>query len=191
MPIPILERYFYPSISYLVPGFTGTDKVYWWDEGIEDAKLMNWETVSKLSRSPIVDFGCHTLNHYDMTKLSIYRLKYEAVMSKRTLEEKLGREIRHFSYPRGIYSKDGERVIRNLYQTGVLISNGKRVTNRCRPGDEYKLRRIPMLRSDDRVLFAARLKGWLVAEEFTRRFVNSIRFNFIYKYLKKLDKGQK
>jgi len=166
---PILKKYNFPSTLYLCPGYIGTDKKYWWDQDEENARIMNWQHIFRLGGEDLVEFGSHTMNHIDMDQLALTDMEKELKLSKKLLEDKLGRPVRHFAYPRGIYTRAGEEMIRRYYDTAVLISNGIRVNKKCSTEHIHTLKRIPVLRSDGRLLFAARLKGWLVAEEYIKR----------------------
>jgi len=166
---PILKKYDFPSIVYVCPGYIDTNKRYWWDRDDKRVQLMSWEDICKLNKEGLVNFGSHTMNHCDMDKLSIAEIKNELEMSKKVLEERIGNSIRHFAYPRGIYSKAGEELLKEYYDTGVLISNGRKIDKNCNMQHIYILKRIPVLKSDGRYLFVARLKGWLVVEEFIRK----------------------
>lgn len=172
---PVLKRYGFPSIVYLCPGYIGTDKKYWWDKDEKHARLMQWRHIYGLNQEDLVDFGSHTMTHVDMDKLKREEFDTELGMSKRLMEDRLNRSIRHFAYPRGIYSKFGEEALGRYYDTGVLISNGKKIDKECNICNAYTLKRIPILKSDGRYLFIARIKGWLVLEEVIRKFIMSYR----------------
>ncbi len=168
---PILKRYSYPSIVYVVPAYIQSGEPFWWDREGEDNSLIDMETLVKLSADGLVTVGSHTMNHIDMDMLNRELLEYELKESKKILEEHLGKEVRHFAYPRGIYSNKGEGLIDKYYSTGVLISNGVNITGRLSIDDRLKLKRVPVLKSDGKFLFVARLKGWLVLEEWLRHLI--------------------
>ncbi|HZJ83307.1 MAG TPA: polysaccharide deacetylase family protein [Clostridia bacterium] len=170
---PILKKFGFPSIMFLCPGYIDTNKKYWWDQDEEQVKLMGWKDIYRLNKEGLVAFGSHTIEHADMDKLSMMEMEKELGGSQKLLEEKLGINIPHFAYPRGIYSKVGEDVLKKYYDTGVLTSNGKRVDKKCSTPDTHILKRIPVLKSDGRYLFVARLKGWLVVEDFIRKHLFS------------------
>jgi len=172
---PILKRYKFPSITYLCPGYIGTCKKYQWDRDEENAPVMDWQHIHRLNSKGLVEFGSHTVNHVDMDKLDLVDIDRELKLSKYILEKKLGRPIRHFAYPRGIYSGSGEEILKRYYDTAVLISNGKPINRQCGIEHIYTLKRIPVLKSDGKYLFAARLKGWLAAEEFARNNLDRLR----------------
>lgn len=172
---PVLRRYHFPSILYLVPGFIESDKTYWWDKDLGESKLLSWKQIEELNDCNLVDIGSHSLSHFDLDKLENEDLQYELETSKRILQDKTGKTIKHFSYPRGISCEEGEKKVKNLYVSGVLMQNGIKVTNNISINDITKLKRIAIQRSDGRYLFIARLKGWLEMEELARICINKIK----------------
>lgn len=170
--IDILKKYNYHSILYLVSDYIETSEVFWWDRDLGKSELLDWEDIKELIRTNIVEIGSHTANHKDLIRLKKEDLEYEIIQSKEKLEKKLGKSISHFCYPRGIYSEEAEKLIKNYYKTAVLITNGKNIKNIFDKRDLTKLKRIPIQRSDGKILFPARLKGWLVLEDVVKRILS-------------------
>jgi peptidoglycan/xylan/chitin deacetylase (PgdA/CDA1 family) len=173
---PILYRYKYPSIMYLCPGYIESTKRYWWDHDETDFRLMEWKDILELNESGLVEFGSHTMDHRDINRLSMAEIEKEIIESKNILEKKLGKPIRHFAYPRGIYSEAGEKLLMKHYDTAVLISNGKRIGKGIKKNQTHALKRIPVLRSDGRYLFVARIRGWMAIEDFIRKCLFGCRY---------------
>jgi peptidoglycan/xylan/chitin deacetylase (PgdA/CDA1 family) len=169
---PILEKYEFPSILYIVPNYIESGKTFWWDSDIGESKLLSWEQLKGLGESNLIDFGSHSMNHIDLNTLEGQELKHEITASKEILENKLGKKIVHFSYPRGIYSNETLKIVKKFYNTGVLIYDGAEVNNEIKYNDMFKLKRIPVQNSDGKYLFAARIKGWIKPEETIRNIIN-------------------
>ena len=149
----------------MVPAYIQSGEPFCDREG-EDNSLIDMKLV-KLSADGLVTVGSHTLNHrYDM--LSRELLEYE-LRNLKILEEHLAKAP--LCLYRGIYSNKGEGLIDKYYSTGVLISNGVNITGRLSIDDRLKLKRVPVLKSDGKFLFVARLKGWLVLEEWLRHLI--------------------
>jgi peptidoglycan/xylan/chitin deacetylase (PgdA/CDA1 family) len=170
---PILNQYNFPSILYLVPGYIEQNQVFWWDKDLGKSDLLSWQQILKLKESPLIEFGSHTLHHYDLDTLQKSQLTFEIQKSKAIIEEKLNRRVGHFSYPRGLYNKDAEEIINNIYDTGVLIFNGVEITPSLDIRYKARLKRIPILKSDGKYLFIARIKGWLILEEIFRKLIGN------------------
>lgn len=171
---PVLKQHGFPSTVYLATGYIETNRTYWWDMDIGESRLMNWKQIEELSGSGIVDFGSHTINHSNPCKSSKAEWRKELYMSRKTLEDRLKKRIRHFAYPGGAYSKLSEKMVKKYYDTGVLIFRGDKVTSNIRPDSRAKLKRMPVQRSDGKYLFPARLNGWLILEEIARRLLNKL-----------------
>lgn len=172
---PVLKEYNFPSIIYIVPGYIETEKVFWWDRELGESRLMDWSMLIELSKSGIVDLGSHTLNHMDLDKVKGDDLIAEIRDSKKMIEEKTGCKVIHFSYPRGIYDRVSEDIIKKFYATGVVIYNGVEINKKIKDMDLIKLKRIPVQYSDGKYLFAARIKGWIKPEDMVRKFIYRIR----------------
>ncbi len=167
---PILREYGYPATVYLVPGYIETHKVFWWDEDLGESRLMSWEQILSLKNSPLVKFGSHTMTHRDLDGLGEEGTWWELARSREILQEKLGYEIKHFSYPRGIMTPFAVEAAAKLYETAVSIFDGSGIHSK---GDHplAQIRRVPIQRSDGRGLFGPRLRGWLDAEGLLKKAV--------------------
>lgn len=163
---PVLREYGYPATVYLVPGYMETGNVFWWDRDLGESKLMNWKQQEELKSSPMIQFGSHTMTHADLDKLGAEEIRWELSHSKEVLQDKLGLEIKHFSYPRGIMTPYVVETARVLYKTAVSIFDGD-----DSGFDLMRLKRIPIQRSDGRHLFSARVNGWLAAEGWLKKAV--------------------
>jgi len=169
---PIIKQHEFPSIIYVVPGYVESSRVFWWDHDIGKSSLLKWDQLLELNKSGLVDLGSHTMNHYDLNKIGGHLLVDEMRISKQIMESKLNKGVKHFAYPRGIFSVQAEEAAKVFYETGVLIFDGQNITPSCNTDHLMKLKRIPVQRSDGKYLFIARIKGWLVIEEFCKRVLS-------------------
>ena len=100
--LPILERYDFTAIVYLVASRIGeTDR---WDEGLGFPlqPLLSWDQIrSTVARR--IEFGSHTLSHPRLTLLEDDSLVDEVAGSRKMLEDGLQRPVRHFCYPYGAH----------------------------------------------------------------------------------------
>lgn len=165
---PILKQYNFPSVIYIVPGYVESGKIYWWDMDLGKSELMNWEQLEDLSKSDLIEFGSHTLDHENLDCHDNKIIRYEMQASKEMLEEKLKLNIIHFAYPRGTYSEEAEKIIGEFYKTGVLIFKGEDVDNKLSPHGLLRLKRIPIYNNDGKFMFIAKVNGWIKLEEIIR-----------------------
>lgn len=119
-------------------------------EKLGEAKLMEevenlvltWEQVQQMLDMGMT-FGSHTLTHLNLPNADPEDARAEVSVSKKVLEEKLGRKIRHFSYPNsGPYAYFDERVRRYVmeaqYDSSCTSNNGFVDYN----SDHYALERV-------------------------------------------------
>jgi peptidoglycan/xylan/chitin deacetylase (PgdA/CDA1 family) len=85
---PIMKKYGFTGVLYIVYNFLGKEG-YLNREQILEMYNAGWEV------------GSHTLNHYDLTKLSAEEQQREIVESKKMLKNALGIDILTFAYPFG------------------------------------------------------------------------------------------
>ena len=100
--------------------------------------MMTWEELSAMDPA-LVSIGSHTVTHPILTTLSPVDLSYEVRESRRWLEERLQRPIKHFCYPNGDYNGAVLRCVRQCYGVAVTSQKGD-----IRLGDDlHSLRRVP------------------------------------------------
>jgi len=85
---PIMQKYGYTGVLYLVYNYIGVDEYLNVDQILEMHNA-GWEV------------GSHSLNHLDLTKLNPDKQRAEIVESRDLLEELLGFPIETFAYPFG------------------------------------------------------------------------------------------
>jgi len=86
---PIMKKYGFTGVLYIIANYMGTDK-YMNADQIKEMAAAGWEV------------GSHTVNHLDLTSLEPERQRYEVVDSRTILESKLGVPILTIAYPFGI-----------------------------------------------------------------------------------------
>lgn len=107
--LPIIRERKLRSIQFIVAALIGgTDE---WDRAIgepalrlmDEAQIREWLAEGQ-------EIGSHTLTHPHLTQIPLEQARKEIFDSKKLLEDRFGREIRHFCYPYGDYNP----AIRNL-----------------------------------------------------------------------------
>lgn len=63
--------------------------------------LMTWDEVRTVAAHPLATIGAHTVNHYNLKRLSEEKAFQEMTDSARILQFELGRKPRHLAYPYG------------------------------------------------------------------------------------------
>lgn len=100
----------------------------WCDEaGIDRAALvrslcLGWDELVELRGEPGLTIGAHTLTHPMLAKGGEEEARREIVESRRILEARLGRPVRHLSYPVGDPKSAGPREFRLALEAGFATA---------------------------------------------------------------------
>jgi peptidoglycan/xylan/chitin deacetylase (PgdA/CDA1 family) len=70
---------------------------------------LTWNEIVELNKDPLTTIGCHTLNHYPLSKLDSSEVELEIINSKKEIESKLNKKISHFAFPFGSENEAGQR----------------------------------------------------------------------------------
>jgi peptidoglycan/xylan/chitin deacetylase (PgdA/CDA1 family) len=87
-------------------------------ESISLSESLTWDEVKQLSTHPLCTIGAHTVNHLPLAKLSESEALNEMIISKKTIEKKLGTVVRHFAYPFGTANECSHREFRLAAEAG-------------------------------------------------------------------------
>ena len=166
---PVLERYRFPAVLFLVPNLIGSQNMFPWDSGKEqyhDELLpLNWEQVGAM-RKGMIEFGSHTLNHPHLARLTAPEVEREVVESRARLQERLGIPIETFAYPGGIrrYADFSDETREALLRAGYRLACTSEIGRNGAASDLMQLRRIFVEGKDSLRIFAAKVEGafdWL------------------------------
>jgi peptidoglycan/xylan/chitin deacetylase (PgdA/CDA1 family) len=160
--LPLLSRYGFKSVVYIVTGLTG--KVNEWDIG----KVNEWDgrawpgAIQLMSEDQIInwagkgcEFGSHTRHHPDLRTLSRNQLEDEALGSAADLRRILGVGPTSFAYPYGHFNQMVRACVAKAYRTSVTV-----VEAICTDQDDpYLMPRILALPCENLSRFARRVKS--------------------------------
>ena len=153
--LPILSERGFRATVFIAPAVTdGRTSFSWYSE--EQPPLMTWEDVLELDRDGTFRFEAHSLTHPNLPTLGEVEAMEEISGAKRELENRLGRLVRAFSYPTGLYGEREEKIAADAgYQIALTCEPGvnKRSTNR------FALRRRQVDARDSLLDFRAKLGG--------------------------------
>src|SRR5688500_11362155 len=99
--LPVLERHGFRATVFVSPAVVdGSATFTWYDE---QPPLLGWTEIAALDAGSPLTFEAHTLTHPDLTALDTAAAEREIAGSKAALETRLGRPVRAFCYPAGLY----------------------------------------------------------------------------------------
>ena len=145
---PVLKKYSVPATIFVIPGWVNENK----------PDIMTWDQIRALVKSGLVEIGSHSYSHCVLTGLEENRILAELRESKMMLEEKLGINIRYFSYPCGFFSN---RIKKETADQGYAAACATHPGSEVALDDIYAIRRIRISNSADNLfVFGAQVSGY-------------------------------
>lgn len=152
--LPILSERGFQATVFVSPAVTdGRTSFSWYSE---QPPLLNWDDIAELDRDGTLRFEAHSLTHPNLPMLGAAEAREEIAGSKLELENHLGRVVRAFSYPTGLF---GEREQR------IAAAAGYKIAVSCEPGvndrstNRFALKRRQVDARDSLLDFRAKVGG--------------------------------
>jgi peptidoglycan/xylan/chitin deacetylase (PgdA/CDA1 family) len=101
---PVLQKFGLTACIFVITGYVGEYANWDYSWGRKKKRHLTWEQMRELSVAGF-DFGSHTVNHPDLTKIPKRFVEYELRKSKEILEGNLGQRVDFLSYPFGRYNR--------------------------------------------------------------------------------------
>jgi peptidoglycan/xylan/chitin deacetylase (PgdA/CDA1 family) len=171
--IPLLARYGFSAVVFLVADFSRRNN--WWDlpKGIPEARLMEKDHVLELKRLG-VEIGSHSWSHPSLPTLSDAELAYEFTESRKAVEDLLQQPVHYFAYP---YGETDERVKAAARRAGYHCAFSTNSGALSFYADLHQIRRTIICNRADSLYLYAKLSGiekslrvgWSVAKKVLRR----------------------
>jgi peptidoglycan/xylan/chitin deacetylase (PgdA/CDA1 family) len=125
---PLLKKYKLKATIFVTTGYINKKEPFWFDlKNFTEFQKEDYcltETQIKELASAGIEFGSHTVDHYELTSLGLVQLKHQLRDSKKTLERIIDTSISAICYPRG---KTDQSVIDAAaeagYKVGVVTRN--------------------------------------------------------------------
>jgi peptidoglycan/xylan/chitin deacetylase (PgdA/CDA1 family) len=157
--VPALVEHSIPATLYLTTSRVG-------GRDGRNCRSLSWPQLEEAVSTGLVAVGAHTHTHADLSCAGEKVCEEEMKRSKELIEDRLSRPCLHFAYPWAVSSSISDRIARRLFDSAAV---GAWRTNRKGLLDPYKLGRTPVLRSDGRFFFRAKVGGLLDGEAFFYR----------------------
>jgi peptidoglycan/xylan/chitin deacetylase (PgdA/CDA1 family) len=123
---PILKKYNFSGVFYLITEKVGTPN------------YLDWDMAREMNKNGMF-FGSHTTNHADLSKTKDSLLTREIKDSKEKIEKELGITVTDFCYPSGKFNEDTIAKVKEIgYKTAATTLEG--IVNE--KSDLFKLKRI-------------------------------------------------
>ncbi len=141
---PILKKYGFTATVFVVAHTVGKTNIF--DAGRQPVnKMAGWRELKEMADYGIT-IGSHTLDHPNLTRLSLAEARHQIKESKALLEAHLGRPVEVFSYPYGKYNHELARVVRESgYRAAVTTGQGLAGSR----DDPFTLKRVRVMGSYD------------------------------------------
>lgn len=132
---PILKKYGFPAIIFLITNNIGVNKHY-----------LNWDQIKEMSKHNI-SFGGHTKNHPYLPSINKKDVLWDEIAgSKKAIEDHLGTRVDYFCYPYGGFTKQVETLVKKAGYKGACATNrGDDILNRY---NVYEINRVSIRNSD-------------------------------------------
>ncbi len=144
---PVLKRYGFPAMEFLV-----SDKVC-------VPGFLTWDEIREMEKYNFMA-GAHTRHHVYLPRVSLEKAWDEIAGSKKIIEYHLGHKIDYMAYPSGGFNEDIKRLAAEAgYKAAVTTNRGKYLFDQ----DLYEIKRIHMNNTDDRysgLILWAKLSGY-------------------------------
>ena len=121
--LPVLREYGIPAVAYVSPGLIECEQPT--VDLPED--YMTWDQIRTLTDHHVA-IGSHGWSHRSLGQMSLDEAQQEALRSRQTLEERLGRPVNSLAYPYGTRADYSEATARMLgecdYTTAFTSQHG-------------------------------------------------------------------
>jgi peptidoglycan/xylan/chitin deacetylase (PgdA/CDA1 family) len=181
---PVLSQCGFSATVFLPTAYIGETPI-----SFKGRDCLTWAEVRELNQHGIC-FGSHTVTHPQLRELSCSAVKEEISSSKKTIEDKLGREVDSFAYPYAFpqAETDFRNMLRDLllqagYRSGVCTIVGLARSK----SDPFFMERLPVNTCDDDALIQAKLAGaydWIAKFQYASKMIKAglRRFSLGSKY---------
>ena len=152
--LPVLSERGFRATVFVAPAvIDGRTSFPWYRE---QPPVLTWDDIVELDRDGTLRFEAHSLTHPDLPALDDEAATEEIAGSKRELENRLGRVVRAFSYPTGLFGEREQRIVADAgYQVAVSCEPGVNT----RSTDHFALRRRQIDARDSALDFRAKVGG--------------------------------
>ncbi len=160
---PMLKRFNFKAVIFMVTG----KKENTWDYLDEGRTFPLLERAQILEMNKYgIEFGAHTMNHVDLTKVEVAEAKQEIEGSREALEGILGKKVSAFAYPYGSVNETVKELVKRAgFKYGIATVVGPLAIHE----DIFNIRRIVAHPDTNLSRFARKVKGDYLYRKAKRR----------------------
>lgn len=160
---PMLRKYGFKAVIFMVTG----KKENTWDYLDEGRTFPLLERTQILEMSKYgIEFGAHTMNHVDLTKVEVSEARQEIEGSREALEDILGKKVTAFAYPYGSVNETVKELVKKAgFKYGIATVLGPLAIHE----DTFNIRRIVTHPDTNLSRFARKVKGNYLYRKAKRR----------------------
>ncbi len=164
---PMLKKFNFKAVIFMVTG----KKENTWDYLDEGRTFPLLERTQILEMSNYgIEFGAHTMNHVDLTKVEVAEAKQEIEGSRTTLEGILGKKVTAFAYPYGSVNETVKELVKKAgFKYGIATVVGPLAIHE----DIFNIRRIIAHPDTNLSRFARKVKGDYLYRKAKKRAINA------------------
>lgn len=151
---PVFKNLNLKVIIFVVVDFISTERVWERYKDYERDRFLKWEEVIYMAEEGI-EFGSHTLTHPHLTEISEEKAKEEIFISKKIIEDKIGKEVKFFCYPYGEFNEKIIEMVKMAGYKGAVVTPKKFSNFKSHP---FNLRRVGIYGHNN--FFTFKFKIW-------------------------------
>jgi len=152
--LPVLAERGFRATVFVVPAAVDGTAVFSWYR--RQPQLIGWDDILALDREGTLRFEAHSVSHPNLAVLPLDEAAAEIRGSKLALEARLGRRVRVFCYPGGIFTAREEALAADAgFELAVSCDPGLNLGG----GDRFALFRQSIEPGDNLLDFRAKLSG--------------------------------
>ena len=134
--VPILKKYQFPATLYVATGYVGETSRWMKMLGEQNRPMLSWDEIASLEN---VEIAAHSHTHRQLDIIPLSQAHDEILISKKTLEQQLGRLIHSFAFPHGYHTEKLLHMVKDAGFTSACIVGHRMATD---TSDLFALPRI-------------------------------------------------
>lgn len=172
---PVLNRYAVPATLFVAVEHIGQPRFPWSPPDGRFTRPLNWDELATLVSAARLEIGSHTMTHRRLHTLSGAEQDAELGPSRRTLETRLGRQVRVFAYPFGGWDTFPDELHPRLHAHGYIAACTNVMGANLAGADLLALRRVRIGWNDNLWRLRLKLAGAYDWSDRARRLLASLR----------------